>query len=273
VVVGDVELLPVRDAVGVIGTLAELFPETPAAGWERDRERYPELFSGGGWRLPCTCYLVRAAGRAILVDAGVGPPGLWEWQLERGAGLLPGLAALGVGPEDVDLVVLTHLHIDHVGWVADRDGVLVFPRARYALHAEAAECARERADRPHIGRCVLPLLERGLVDVFAGETELAPGVVAVPLPGHDPGHCGLRLGAEAFLVTDAAVHPGQLDEPARRYAFDLDHGTSARTRQALVAEVADTGVLVVCGHYPGTGIGRVVREDGRVTWREAPAAG
>jgi len=263
--VGSIELDPVVDAWGELGELGELYPETPVEAWEPYRELYPDLFAGTRWRLPCTCYLVRSAGRVVLVDTGAGPPGSWGWTAEQEGGLLPGLAAFGVEPEDVDAVFLTHIHI--VGWNADADGVPVFPNARYLLHADGLALARERANVPHLRRCLRSIVDAGLVDEVEPGAEVAPGVAAIDLPGHLPGHLGLRLADGVVLIADAAVHPALLDQPEWRYVSDAEPGRAAETRQALRGELESPDVLVVCGHYPNGGIGRLERRDGRVVWR------
>ena len=265
--VGSIELDPVVDAWGGLGELAELYPETPVEAWEPYRELYAELFAGTSWRLPCTCYLVRSAGRVVLVDTAVGPPGSWGWAAEREGGLLPGLAALGVGPEDVDVVFLTHIHIDHVGWNADADGTPVFENARYLLHPDGLELASARADVPHIRRCLRSILDAGLVDEVEAGAEIAPGVTTIDLPGHLPGHLGLRVGRDAVLIADAAVHPALLDQPEWRYVADAEPGRSSETRRAILPELERPDLLVVCGHYPDGGIGRLMRRDGRVVWQ------
>ena len=264
-VVGSVEVVPIVDCVGELGELGELYPEFE--NWEPYRELYPSLFRESRWLLPCTSYLIRSAGTDILVDTGVGPAGLWGWEADWEEGLPAGLAQVGVSPEDVDVVFLTHLHIDHVGWNADRDGKPAFPRARVLAHRDALAVARG-VDRPHIARCILPLE----FEELGGEMELAEGVSVFPLPGHYPGHMGLRIesgGERALLIADAAVHPMLLDEPGARYVSDADPVASAATRRRLLSEIVDADVLVVCGHYPEGGIGRVVRRDGRVVWEPA----
>jgi glyoxylase-like metal-dependent hydrolase (beta-lactamase superfamily II) len=95
---------------------------------------------------------------------------------------------------------------------------------------------------------------------------IAPGVVTVELPGHLPGHLGLRLGDDAFLIADVAVHPVLLDQPDWIYVSDEDSETSVGTRRSLVPTVVDQDVLVVCGHYPDGGIGRVRRREDRAVW-------
>lgn len=262
---GDIEIVPVLDAVGVL-PLDEFYPGVSAEQWQPYRALYPEVFDGPRWRLLCASYLIRSGGRTVLVDTGLGRYDLFD-SAELTGGLVTALAEHGVEPDEVDTVFLTHLHVDHVGTN------LAFGRARYAMHTQTSAAASGRADRPHIAESVLPLIEAGRVDAVDDGAELAPGVTTVVLEGHDEGHTGLRLGSEAILIADAAGHPALLDEPEWPFVGDGDAPASAATRRALVDEVLDTAMLVICGHYPGTGIGRVLHaEDGRVVWREARTA-
>jgi glyoxylase-like metal-dependent hydrolase (beta-lactamase superfamily II) len=265
VVVGSVELVPLVDAAGELGELAELFPDT--TDWAPYRALYPELFVESRWRIPCTSYLLRSGDATVLVDTGVGPAGLWGWDAEFEEGLLPALAETGVGPDDIDIVFFTHLHVDHVGWNTDRDGVLVFPNARYTAHRDGIAFAGE-SGRAHVERTILAVA----FEEIDGETTLAEGVTAFPLSGHFPGHMGLRIdsdGERAVLIADAAVNPMLLEEPERIYVSDSDPAVCAETRRALLPELADQEVLTVCGHYPGGGIGRVVTREGRIVWEAA----
>jgi len=268
-VVGSIELHPARDAVGVLAEYGEAYPEVPAEAWEPYRSLYPDLFARSSWRLPCNCFLVRSKGVTVLVDTGVGPPGLWDWTAESEGELPRALEEHGVRRDDVDVVFLTHLHIDHLGWNADFSGSPFFPRARYVVHHDAVAFARTRPELPHIRRCVEPLVER--FELVSGEVELAPGVTAFPAAGHYPGHMAARLeseGERAMLIADVAVHPALLHEPGWLYVSDLDQPVSVATRRDLLEELVDRDVLVACGHYPGAGIGRVVTRDGRVVWEE-----
>ena len=264
-VVGSVELVPLVDAVGELGELAELFPDT--SDWAPYRELYPSVFAESCWRIPCTSYLVRSGDLTVLVDTGVGPAGLWGWDAEFEEGLLPALAEAGAAPEDVDVVFLTHLHVDHVGWNTDREGSVVFPNARYVAHRDGIAFAGN-SGRPHVERTILSV-EFEEID---GEVDVAKGVTAFPLAGHFPGHMGLRIdsqGVRALLIADAAVNPMLLDEPGRAYISDADAAACAATRRALLPELVDQDVLTVCGHYPDGGIGRVVTREGRVVWEVA----
>jgi glyoxylase-like metal-dependent hydrolase (beta-lactamase superfamily II) len=193
-----------------------------------------------------------------------------DWVLELEGRLPERLAKLGVGRDEIDVVFLTHLHIDHLGWNTDGEGNVFFPSARYVLHEDALAFARTRSELPHIARCVEPVVDR--FETIAGERELTAGIVAVPLAGHYAGHMGLRIssgGARAMLVADAAVHPALLDRPDWSYVSDRDHETSVATRRGLVDEIADSDVLVACGHYPGSGLGYVRRRRERVVWEAA----
>jgi glyoxylase-like metal-dependent hydrolase (beta-lactamase superfamily II) len=269
--VGAVEIVPVPDAIGELGELGDLFPGVPEADWEPYRRLYPELSSDSRWRLPVTVHVLRTGGTNILVDTGVGPAGLWDyWRPER-EGLLPGaLEALDIAREDVDVVFLTHLHVDHLGWNTDEDGAVFFPRARYLVHPDALDFARAKPDRPHIRRCVEAL--GGRFEPALDGAELGPGVMARLLSGHYPGHMGVSIrseGASAELIGDIAPHPALLERPEWVFVFDDVEQTATRSR--LIEEVCDTDCVVVCGHFPGSGIGWVVTSDDGVVWEEIGA--
>jgi glyoxylase-like metal-dependent hydrolase (beta-lactamase superfamily II) len=263
-VVGGIEIEPLFDAVGSPGALAEFYAGATDADWRRARSEYPGLFAGDLWRLPITCYLLRCGGRTLLVDTGVGPPGLWDWEPEQEGGLLAALEEHGLTTDDVDVVLLTHVHADHVGWNADAAGEPLF--RRYLLHEDALAAAGERAEQDHeiVRRCILGLADR--LETISGEVELAPGLTAFELPGHDAGHFGLRLESEAVLIADAVPHPMMLDRPEIAFLADLDPEAASATRRELVAELVEGPVLTICGHYPGSGIGRAVTRDGHVVW-------
>jgi glyoxylase-like metal-dependent hydrolase (beta-lactamase superfamily II) len=268
--IGSVELTPLTDAIGELAELGDVYPEVPAEAWRPYRELYPELFAGDRWRVPCSCYLVRSGSRAILVDTGVGPPGSWdEDPPEFEGGLLPALSEHGVGPEDVDDVFITHVHGDHIGWNTGAAGEVLFPRARYLLDPEAVAWARECLERPWVERSFRAPFEQERVAPVPDGAEIAPGVATTALPGHDPGHAGLRIsseGREAILIGDAVPHPALADQPDWFFKWDHDPEQAQKTRNALVAELVDTELLVACGHYPGSGIGRLRTRDDLVIW-------
>jgi glyoxylase-like metal-dependent hydrolase (beta-lactamase superfamily II) len=262
---GEVQISALLDALGELGEVEELFPATTE--WDLYREAYPLAFKGSQFHFPVVSYLLRSGGRNVLVDTGAGPRGLWDdWDPGRAGELPDALAAEGLTPEDVDVVFLTHLHIDHVGWNTDGEGRPFFPNARYVVHRDGLAFARDDGRRNHTAKTIDPID----FDEIGGETELAPGITAILLPGHYPGHMGVRVqlggGGEALVLGDAAAHPMLLDRPGDSFANDVDAEAAAETRAALLPHLVDTGALVLCGHYPDGGIGRVVSRDGRVLW-------
>jgi glyoxylase-like metal-dependent hydrolase (beta-lactamase superfamily II) len=260
--IGEIALTAVLDAVGLLGACNELYPDVPIERWDPYRTTYPELFSGDMWRLPVACTLLEANGRTLLVDAGVGPPGRWSWEGER-EGMLPGgLASVGVA---VDAVFFTHLHVDHIGWLADPS---LFGDARILVPAGAVEYALENTSVEWLAGRLRELGDEGRIETVMAGDDLLPSARAVAYPGHYPGHLGVEIASvssRALLIADAAPHPALLDECGWHFKYDYDAPLASETRAALVDSVVDTDTLVVCGHYPG-GIGRVVRRDGRVLW-------
>ena len=241
--VGRFEVRQLLDGEGSFATVAEAFPALA----ERTE----------AWVLPVHCVLIRAPDRVVLVDTGLGPqPRLFMPDVE--SRLLQ-----QVEPENVDLVVHTHLHVDHVGW----DGV--FPRARYVVHREDWSFFMvpwQTRERPHLHR-LEPLQEEGLVDLVGGEDEVAPGIRVVPSPGHTPGHMHVRVedgGEAAVVLGDVAVYDGQLADPGLVYASDGDAETAVATRVRVLRELADEGVPVLAGHFRGAG--RVTRAGDGFAW-------
>ena len=180
----------------------------------------------------------------MLVDTGVGPAGLWGWKAESEEGLLPALAAAGVTPDAVDVVFLTHLHVDHVGWNTDREGRPSSRRA-FVTHRDGLELV---APSPRAHRADgLPVT----FEELDGETTIADGVVAFPLPGHLPAtwDCGSSRRRASVLIADTAVTPMLLNEPEastlRRRCRRTAPTTSARAR---CPSSATRTSLVVCGH-------------------------
>jgi glyoxylase-like metal-dependent hydrolase (beta-lactamase superfamily II) len=177
----------------------------------------------------------------VLVDTGIGPqPRSFLPDIE--AHLLDTLA-----PEEVDVVVQTHLHIDHVGWTG------AFPNARYVVHEhEWAYFMSEEslAERPHLREKVLPLADR--FERINGETEVAPGICVEPAPGHTPGHMIVRTEGVA-VIGDLAAHELQLADPELVFSNDMDDATAAATRRRVMGELAEEGAAVLAGHFYGVG--------------------
>ena len=208
-------------------------------------EAFPSADSDEPWWLPFNCVLVRTDDTTLLIDTGVGPqPCMFLPEPE--ANLLEELARHDVMPEDVDVVVHTHLHVDHVGW----DGS--FPNARYVVHEDDWSffmSDASLAERPHLRAKVQPL-ER--VEKVNGETEIVPGVRLFPTPGHTPGHMSAQVGPTVVLG-DVVVHQLQVADPDTAYVSDHDAAVSAETRRRVLGELAEQASDVIVSHFSGVG--------------------
>lgn len=230
-------------------------------------------------------YVVRTPRHTILVDTCCGngrqrgPDSPFH---DLTTDYLANLAAVGLTPGDIDLVFCTHLHVDHVGWnVMERDGRFVptFPNARYLFNREDFE---HRIDYDRTGRgsfatrtafreCVLPLVDQGRVTFVNSadslEQDLDHDVVLTSLPGHCPGHTGLKVrgaGREGLITGDAIHHPIQLARPDWYCAADVDPIASSDTRRDLIERLVDRDSILLSGHFAGATAGRVVSRSGAV---------
>lgn len=197
--------------------------------------------------LPVRAFLVRGPSGSLLIDAGAG--NAWH----RGLGRLPeALAQAGTGPQEVDLVALTHTHIDHLSGLVDGDGGLVFPNADRVLVATEELMAFRAEPR------MIPVLPR-LLPLEQGDGPM-PGVVAVNAPGHSPGHMAFLVEGRLLIWGDLVHHPVQFARPEVTWKFDEDPDQARATRMALFDRVIAEGWLVAGAHLPHPGIGRLERE-------------
>jgi glyoxylase-like metal-dependent hydrolase (beta-lactamase superfamily II) len=183
------------------------------------------------------------------------------------------MAAIGFGRPDVDMVVCTHLHPDHVGWNTVRSGDAwepTFPNARYVISRQDAAIWRTLEGRHNPWPfAVQPLEDAGLLDLVDAPATLAPGVSLRPTPGHTPGHQSVVLesGGAIGVVTGDMVHsPVQLVEPSWTYKHDADSAEAIRSVEALVEVAIEQSALILGTHFPAPTAGRIGREAGQLTW-------
>jgi len=190
-------------------------------------------------RTQFNAFLIRQGGALTLVDTGCGT--LFG---DKGGQLPARLAALGVAPADIDTVVFTHLHGDHCGG-ALADGAPVFPKARVMLHP-AEQAHWQDRDAP-AARVIAAYADR--LQLVADGQAIADGVTVWDLPGHTPGHIGLRIGAGLVIVGDifhsAAL---QLPDPEVATVYDVDAVAATRSRKAALAEIAARALVFTGGH-------------------------
>jgi glyoxylase-like metal-dependent hydrolase (beta-lactamase superfamily II) len=213
-------------------------------------------------------YLVKTPEHTILIDTCVGNDKHREesalWHMRKGA-YLEDLAAAGVTPEQVDYVVCTHLHVDHVGWNTRLVGgrwVPTFPNARYVVAGEEWEFWRHEKDEC-IADSVVPVVDHGQVDLVQSDHRLGRWLAFEPTPGHTPGHVAVRLetsAGTAIFSGDLMHRVVQVAEPQWSSRFCADPARAATTRRDFVERHADSGVLILAAHFPRPGY--IVREAG-----------
>ena len=219
-------------------------------------------------RTAVNTFLIRSQGRCALVDTGCGG------KMQASAGrLLAHLAAVGVSPAEVDTVLLTHMHPDHSNGLVDDNGAKYFPNAELVMHAaeprfwlDDAEMAKADENSrlrnfQHAREQIAPYAKR----LFTGG-EVFPGVTAMPLPGHTPGHTGYLVasGNEQLLIWGDIVHVPevQVPRPDVTMAFDIDPAQAAATRLRMFDHVATDKLLVAGMHIHFPGYAHLVREGG-----------
>ena len=267
--VGNVSIMAVQDTP-LSGSRPFMFPRVEEAAWE-PWQHY--LNPRGNLRLNVGSFVLRSDGRTVLVDTGLGEKQREGFPQGR---LLENLSAAGVRVEDVDLVLITHLHIDHVGWnTLERDGrrIPTFANARYLIVREEWEfftTDEEQRSTDHVRECVLPLADTGQLDLVEGNHVVTSELTLVPAPGHTPAHACVAVvsgGERAMIIGDLAHHPVQLTETAWEMVFDLNPALAKETRERITQRMEAEGGLVLGGHFPPPGFGRLVRLEGRRLWQ------
>ncbi|MGE0840213.1 MBL fold metallo-hydrolase [Pseudonocardia sp.] len=260
--IGRYRLLPVKDG-------AFRMPRN----FLGDGREHPELLSDDGkvW-LPIGAFLM-PGDEPLLIDAGLAH-GFPKPEIMTGGALLDELATLGTRPEDVRHLALSHLHPDHVGWVATKRGGVTFPNAQVYIAQGDWDHFIDAANYgppPWVRQALCDLAERGRVTIIEGERQIVPGLTALPAPGHTPGHTVFVVhdGRErAMLLGDAIYCPQQLTAVDWSAATDVDPVLARQTREWLWREIDSSGAAAVGPHFPGLQAGRVL---GR-RWQAVPHA-
>ena len=237
-------------------------------------------------------YVVRTPDETVLIDTCVGNDKKREnalWNMRKGT-WLDDLRATGVAPEDVDYVLCTHMHVDHVGWNTQRvdgrtiDGhgpsriwVPTFPRASYVFVGEEWEFWKHESEtgKDHDGcidDSVIPIVEAGRARLVDATAAIGKYLRFEPTPGHTPGHASVRLttsAGEAVFSGDLMHRVVQVAEPGWSSRFCNDMNAAAKTRRAFVEQHADSGVLICAAHFPVPGY--VVKAGGEHRFEAMPA--
>jgi glyoxylase-like metal-dependent hydrolase (beta-lactamase superfamily II) len=263
ITVGNCEIISLTDLTMQF-PWSMMFPNLTNTDVDAYRELYPACYGERGFKTDAGAYAVRSSGKTVVVDTGLGPGPIAMLGGIEGH-LIEDMKAKGVPPESVDIVVHTHLHLDHVGWNLT-GGKPTFPNATYyAPEGDLAYFEANLDSNPQMQQ-VLPLREMGKLQTFSGETSVTPDLTTVPSPGHTPGHSSVLIssaGEKAMVMGDVAHHPMQLDRTEWSPAFDVDPQASAATRAKLVDRLESENIIAAFCHFPGEGFGRIAREGNR----------
>lgn len=220
-------------------------------------------------------YVIRTPHHTILVDTCAGNdkerPQKPRYHMQNWP-YLERLQVTGLTPADIDFVMCTHLHADHVGWntrLVDGCWVPTFPNARYLFTRQEYEHWQDEERRslytsdPFFEDSVLPVIEAGQADFVNMEYAFDDNVRLVPTPGHTPGHvCVHAEGSrgEAVMSGDLMHHTLQCAIPAWSSCFCIDPAASRATRRAFLERYADTDTLIMPAHFPAPSVGRIRSE-------------
>ncbi|MFC4639342.1 MBL fold metallo-hydrolase [Deinococcus hohokamensis] len=209
--------------------------------------------------------LIRLGGENILVETGFWDRGGEKFEamfgLDRDETVFRGLAEVGLAPEDIHLVINTHLHFDHAGRNVTALGEPTFPNARYVVQAQELHDAlhpHERSRASYIRDYIDPIHDAGLFQVVEGEQELRPGLSVLPLPGHNLGQQGvvLRRGGQTLVYT-ADLLPTTVHSPtAWVIGYDLYPVTNLEHRRRYFAQWHEQNALICTPHDPRTPFAR-----------------
>ena len=252
-----------------------LFVNAPRESLEealREHNLQPEKWVE--WISPYICMIVNTGEHRVLVDTGADGLG------PNTGKLLQNLEARGIAPEDIDTVIITHGHPDHIGGNTDTEGKPAFPKARYVMWKDewdfwTSKQAGLQLDE-HSKEVLLKFARKNLppiqsqLDLVDKETEIVPGVCAVAAPGHTPGHMALAISSEdekLLCISDAVLHPIHMEQLEWYAAVDYDPKQVVTTRSRLLNKAETEKALVLAFHFPFPGLGYVMKKEDVWQWK------
>ncbi|WP_315778312.1 MULTISPECIES: MBL fold metallo-hydrolase [unclassified Bradyrhizobium] len=217
-------------------------------------------------------YVVRTPHHTILIDSCIGndkPRARPVWNMKTDDTYMRALATAGVSVDDIDVVMCTHLHTDHVGWNTRLDNgrwVPTFPNARYVFAQREYDywvAQNAKAEVPPFADSVLPVVEAKRADIVKDGFAIGDHVRLLPTPGHTPGHVAVAVGKgkdDAVFSGDLMHSPLQLGLPELSPKFDVDPAQAAATRRTFLDRYCDTATLCCTAHFPSPSVGRIRRK-------------
>jgi glyoxylase-like metal-dependent hydrolase (beta-lactamase superfamily II) len=267
--IGKFQCIAINDG-GFVGNAAMLFANAPEGELAKALHNYGEISEA----LPSTwtCLLVQTETETVLIDAGMGNHDT------NGGKLLESLRQVGYSPADIDILILSHIHGDHILGCVRQGGELSFPNARYVMGKRewefwttkksletAPEWAAETAQR------ILPRLSERMSTVD-GQGTVVPGIDIHPAPGHTFGHIAVEImseGERLIYLADTALHPIHLEYPHWTSLVDQFPEQAVQTRMGLLKRAAQLKSLVLLFHFhPFPSLGFIIEEGDSWRWQE-----
>ena len=280
--VGDVSIDRIVELESTGGTRF-LFPDATREAVQPIKWLRPDFADADGNLKMCIhSFVLRTGEQTVIVDTGLGNDKrrnveLWS---DRSGPYMDDLAAIGVAPESVDLVICTHLHVDHVGWntqLVAGQWVPTFPNARYLFGRVEWEHWSQHDDRMFgdvIDDSVRPIVDAGLADFFEMDQQLTSVLRAEPTPGHSPGHTSLWIesaGERALIAGDFLHHPCQAARPEWCSTADFDPAQAVATRNQMFELLTEQKVRVFGMHFDAPGLFTRGRNEGTYRFTPEPA--
>jgi glyoxylase-like metal-dependent hydrolase (beta-lactamase superfamily II) len=272
ITLGDVTVTRITEWEGCAPITAQLAPEGGREVWERHSSWLAPRFWNRESNEVVTCsasYLVRSAGKNILIDTASGngkERPYFPLSSHLDTPYIQDLGRAGVKPEDVDIVVCTHLHFDHVGWntvLENREWVPTFPNASYLFTLEDFDYWNPLNDTKPLGALVnqnayedsiAPIHNAGQAVLWSGSHTIDENLSLVAAPGHTPGSAIVTLESgsdRAIFIGDVLNNPIQIVEPHWNSCFCEDPQQARRTRREVLSRAADTNALLLANHFAG----------------------
>jgi len=252
--------------------LADLTPETLAEN--RSWMKKAGALDDSDMLILCfQSYVVKTPHHTILIDSCIGNdkprPGRPSWNMKTDDSYMRGLAAAGYSVNDIDFVMCTHLHVDHVGWNTRLENgrwVPTFPKARYVFGKGEFDYWAEQnaqAEVPPFADSVLPIVNANKAEIVRNDYAIGDHVRILPTPGHTPGHVAFAFGKgkdDAVFAGDLVHSPLQMLYPELSPKFDVDPKQAAATRRSFFERYCDTSTLCCTAHFPSPSTGNIRRK-------------
>jgi glyoxylase-like metal-dependent hydrolase (beta-lactamase superfamily II) len=217
-------------------------------------------------------YIVQTPHHTILIDSCIGNdkprPNRPKWNMKADDTYMRALSVAGLSVGDIDYVMCTHLHVDHVGWNTRLENgrwVPTFPNARYVFGKTEFDYwtgVHAKTPVPPIEDSVMPIVEARRHEVVGNDYQIGDHVRILPTPGHTPGHSAFVLGRgrdNAVFSGDLIHSPIQARYPEMSMKFDVDQAEAAKTRRSFLERFCDTDTLCCTAHFPSPSVGKIRR--------------